>query len=157
MIGISDMSFFRFCWKNGKLDWPKCARTVSVSGEPAQKEQESVSFLPILRRKSFVATLLCRNLNWNTLNFVSVVHRKGRLIGIFPIHLYIWKKIFSKPLSLAFRWWGSLSFDQNLIKRFANFLGREQVVGGFFQGSEVLIAGTFYPEMFKGRHYFIVL
>ena len=21
------MSFFRFCWKNGKLDWPKCART----------------------------------------------------------------------------------------------------------------------------------
>ena len=38
-------------------------RCVSVSGEPAQKEQESVSFLPILRRKSFVATLLCRNLN----------------------------------------------------------------------------------------------
>ena len=21
------MSFFRFCWKNEKLDWPKCART----------------------------------------------------------------------------------------------------------------------------------
>ena len=26
MIRISNISFFRFCWKNGKLDWPKCAR-----------------------------------------------------------------------------------------------------------------------------------
>ena len=52
-------------------------RCASVSGEPAQKGQESVSFLPILRRKSFVATFLSRNLNWNTLNSVSVVHRKG--------------------------------------------------------------------------------
>ena len=22
------MSFFRFCWKNEKIDWPKCARTL---------------------------------------------------------------------------------------------------------------------------------
>ena len=29
MITISDISFFRFCWKNRKLDWPKCARTIS--------------------------------------------------------------------------------------------------------------------------------
>ena len=28
MIRISNISFFRLCWKNGKLDWPKCARTV---------------------------------------------------------------------------------------------------------------------------------
>ena len=28
MIRISNISFFRFCWKNGKLDWPKCARTL---------------------------------------------------------------------------------------------------------------------------------
>ena len=28
MIRISNISFFRFCWKNEKLDWPKCARTV---------------------------------------------------------------------------------------------------------------------------------
>ena len=28
MIGISDTSFFRFCWKNEKIDWPKCARTL---------------------------------------------------------------------------------------------------------------------------------
>ena len=27
MIRISDISFFRFCWKNEKLDWPKCSRT----------------------------------------------------------------------------------------------------------------------------------
>ena len=27
MIRISNTSSFRFCWKNGKLDWPKCART----------------------------------------------------------------------------------------------------------------------------------
>ena len=27
MIRISNISFFRFCWKNRKLDWPKCART----------------------------------------------------------------------------------------------------------------------------------
>ena len=29
MIRISNISFFRFCWENGKLDWPKCARTFS--------------------------------------------------------------------------------------------------------------------------------
>ena len=27
MIRISTISYFRFYWKNGKLDWPKCART----------------------------------------------------------------------------------------------------------------------------------
>ena len=28
------MSFFRFCWKNEKIDWPKCARTqLSYLGE----------------------------------------------------------------------------------------------------------------------------
>ena len=30
MIRISNISFFRFCWKNEKLDWPKCARTVEA-------------------------------------------------------------------------------------------------------------------------------
>ena len=28
MTTISNISCFRFCWKNEKLDWPKCARTV---------------------------------------------------------------------------------------------------------------------------------
>ena len=32
MSRISNISFFRFCWKNEKLDWPKCARTVPVPG-----------------------------------------------------------------------------------------------------------------------------
>ena len=27
MTTISNISCFRFCWKNEKLDWPKCART----------------------------------------------------------------------------------------------------------------------------------
>ena len=30
MTRISNISFFRFCWKNGKLDWPKCARTRDI-------------------------------------------------------------------------------------------------------------------------------
>ena len=30
MIRIGNISFFRFCWKNRKLDWPKCARTGST-------------------------------------------------------------------------------------------------------------------------------
>ena len=33
MIRISNISFFRFCWKNGKLDWPKCARTVMLQDQ----------------------------------------------------------------------------------------------------------------------------
>ena len=32
MIRISNISCFRFCWKNEKLDWPECART----GNPLQ-------------------------------------------------------------------------------------------------------------------------
>ena len=24
------MSSFRFCWKNEKIDWPKCARTLII-------------------------------------------------------------------------------------------------------------------------------
>ena len=33
MIRISNISFFRFCWKNEKLDWPKCARTQPPPGQ----------------------------------------------------------------------------------------------------------------------------
>ena len=39
-------------------------------------------FRPILKRKSFVAIRLWRNMNWNTRNFVSVVHR-NKVKGIF--------------------------------------------------------------------------
>ena len=34
MIRVSDISFFCFCWKNEKLDWPKCARTYPVTAYP---------------------------------------------------------------------------------------------------------------------------
>ena len=44
--------------KKSELIYSATKRCVSVSGESAQKEQESVSFFPILRRKTFVATLL---------------------------------------------------------------------------------------------------
>ena len=30
MIRISNIFFFRFCWKNEKLGWPKCARTLQT-------------------------------------------------------------------------------------------------------------------------------
>ena len=30
MTTISNISCFRFCWKNEKLDWPKCARTAYI-------------------------------------------------------------------------------------------------------------------------------
>ena len=33
MTRISNISFFRFCWENGKLDWPKCARTPCAQGK----------------------------------------------------------------------------------------------------------------------------
>ena len=33
IVRISNVSYFRFCWKNEKLDWPKCART-KEDGKP---------------------------------------------------------------------------------------------------------------------------
>ena len=39
MITISNITFFRFCWKNRKLDWPKCARTVHVCRLHGQQGQ----------------------------------------------------------------------------------------------------------------------
>ena len=37
MVRISNISFFRFCWKNEKIDWPKCART-----RKAERRQRAV-------------------------------------------------------------------------------------------------------------------
>ena len=48
-----------------------CSNKVSVVSP--QKEQESTCLMPILKRASFVAIRLRRNLNWNTLSFVSLV------------------------------------------------------------------------------------
>ena len=66
-------TLFQKVWVD--LQSPK--RWISVSVESAQKEHESVSFLSILRRKSSVTILLCRNLDWNALYFVSIVYRNG--------------------------------------------------------------------------------
>ena len=42
MIRISNISFFPFFWKNGKLDWPKCARTeVLASAKRISKTKTS--------------------------------------------------------------------------------------------------------------------
>ena len=46
MTRISNISCFRFCWKNEKLDWPKCART-------ALPVQEIYSFIHGLLNKCF--------------------------------------------------------------------------------------------------------
>ena len=42
MIRISNISFFRFCWKNGKLDWPKCAPTF-------QEDEDCLTICPLHR------------------------------------------------------------------------------------------------------------
>ena len=44
MIRISNISFFRFCWKNGKLDWPKCART-ELGQLASQKSTDKIYLL----------------------------------------------------------------------------------------------------------------
>ena len=41
MITISNISFFRFCWKNRKLDWPKCVRTVCLHWLVTNKPQSA--------------------------------------------------------------------------------------------------------------------
>ena len=58
-------------------------------------------FKPILKRKSFVAIRLWRNMNWNTRNFVSVVHRKGRRY-VFSQFTFAFPIIFS--LDSQFPW-----------------------------------------------------
>ena len=72
-----------------------------VSVNSPQKEQESACFRPILKRKSFVAIRLWRNMNWNTRNFVSVVHRKGRRY-VFSQFTFAFPIIFS--LESHFPW-----------------------------------------------------
>ena len=44
------MSFFRFCWKNEKIDWPKFARTfqafASVFSGKLNKLEQMVNTIP---------------------------------------------------------------------------------------------------------------
>ena len=72
---IHSINFFQKAW----VCWQFQNRWTKVPAVSPQKEQESTCFMPILQRKSFVAIRLCRNLNWNTLSFVSLVQRNGRI------------------------------------------------------------------------------
>ena len=51
MIRISNMCFLRFWWKNEKLDWPKCARTVKIlDGRVKEFPVQSLGTVTELRR-----------------------------------------------------------------------------------------------------------
>ena len=52
MIRICNISFFRFCWKNGKLDWPKCVRVRAHFG------QSIFSFFQQKRKKDILLILI---------------------------------------------------------------------------------------------------
>ena len=49
------MSFFRFCWKNEKIDWLKCARTTLVR---AHFGQSNFSFFRQKRKKEILLILI---------------------------------------------------------------------------------------------------
>ena len=69
---------FETLFQNVRVDLKFQKRCVLPLGNQRKRNTRVFpQFLPILRMKSFVAILLCRNLNSNTLNFVSVVHRNG--------------------------------------------------------------------------------
>ena len=68
----------------------RCKR---VSELALQKLHWSFDLIPILKRKEFVATFLCKSLNSNTRNLDSLVHKKARVYDL-P------QSIVSKPQSL---------------------------------------------------------
>ena len=53
MIRISDISFFCFCWKNGKLDWPECARTRNNSTKQKGKKISTSHYQSKLRAQRY--------------------------------------------------------------------------------------------------------
>ena len=54
MIKISASSFFRFCWKNEKLDWPKCVGTILPAGHSTQSRRLSFTKVPSGHGSNFV-------------------------------------------------------------------------------------------------------
>ena len=58
--------------------WHVQKRCISVSGAFWPKVQFSFSFSLILNRKLLVARRLWRNLKWNFINFVLLVHRNAK-------------------------------------------------------------------------------
>ena len=61
-------------------------------------------------------------MNWNTRNFVSLVHRRGRryVFSQFTVRLsyYIFLR---QPFSLAFKRGGGLFFDNGFVNGFIGF------------------------------------
>lgn len=57
----------------------RCKR---VSELALQKPHWSFDLIPILKRKQFVATFLCKSLNWNTRSLDSLVHKKARVYDL---------------------------------------------------------------------------
>ena len=94
-----------------------------VSENSPQKEHESACFRPILKSKSFVAIRLWRNMNWNTRNFVSAVHRKGRRYA-FSQFTFAFPIIFSLDSHfpcMAFKRGDCLFFDNGFVNGFTGF------------------------------------
>ena len=60
MIRISNISFFRFCWKNDKLDWPKCARTMEETRFKTDHLQHGNDEKPFMPPKLILFVLICR-------------------------------------------------------------------------------------------------
>ena len=62
MIRISNISCFRLCWKNEKLDWPECARTV----KEYQKQSADNPGQNLLRQIAKMPVFSCHpGKNWN--------------------------------------------------------------------------------------------
>ena len=59
MIRISNISFFRFCWKNDKLDWPKCARTMEETRLKTDHSQHGNDEKPFMPPKLILFVLIC--------------------------------------------------------------------------------------------------
>ena len=55
MIRISTSSFFRFCWKNEKLDWPECAGTILPAGHSTHSRRLSFTKVPSGHGSNFAA------------------------------------------------------------------------------------------------------
>ena len=54
MIRINNISFFRFCWKNEKLDWPRCAGTILPAGHSTHSRRLAFTKVPSEHGRNFV-------------------------------------------------------------------------------------------------------
>ena len=78
-------------------------RSSRFSGSVVQKVHKSFSHEPILLKKTFVESLLCKSLNWKTTNFVHDFGTlEGQLVCCPPINrVFSFHIIIQKPHLLA--------------------------------------------------------